>query len=177
MKRFFVLTTLLACLVCNLTASAESLYRGNVLDVIDAFKLVGNELGFSLWGTKYYTYKGINRCELHFGNSQNNLIRFRLNNDDSVARMLITIPNSDNVLALESGMEAGILAVASCIAYGVNEKEAEHMWESFTVDVFDNIFSSHMHKKYYAWSSRTRQYIVMDVEWDMSKLDLYFYPE
>lgn len=177
MKRFFVLTMLVACFVCNVTASAESLYRGNVSDIIEAFKMVGNELNFRVWGTEYYTYKGINRCELHFGNSQNNLVRFRLNNDNSVARMLVTIPNSDNFSAFESGMEAGMLVVASFIVYGVDKKEAQHMWESATVDALNNLYSSHFHKKYYAWSHTTQQYIVMDVEWNMTKLDYYFYPE
>ena len=99
LKRLLALTVFLACLACSVTASAELIYGGNVSDIINAFKLVGSEIGgFNVWGTEYYTHKGIKRCELHFGNSENNLIRFRLNNDNSVARMLITFPNS-------SGME------------------------------------------------------------------------
>ena len=176
LKKFLVLTAFLTCLACNCAANAQSLYSGDVSNIIDAFKVVGNKLGFRVWGTEYYTYKGIKRCELHFGNTENNLIRFRLNNDNSVARMLITIPNSYDVSSgLEDGFQAGVLAAVACIAYGVEENEYKQMWDSLTVDIFDNLFSSHIHKKYYAWSSRTQQYITMDVEMDTSKVDFYFY--
>ena len=171
LKKFFVLTTVLTCLACSVTANAQSLYSGNVSNVIDAFKIVGNEFGFSVWGTEYYTYKGVKRCELHFGNTENNLVRFRLNNDNSVARVLITIPNS-----YESGFQAGALSAAVCISLGrVDKNKYNQMWESVILDVFDNLSASHIHKKYYAWSPILKQYITMDVETDTSKIDLYFY--
>ena len=177
MKKFFALTMLSVCLFCNVTANAQSLYGGDVSDVINAFKLVGNEFDFRVWGTEYYTYKGIKRCELHFGNSQDNLIRFRLNNNNSVARMLITFKNSYSNSGFESAFQAGILSAAACLIYGVNEDESKKMWMSFTDDAIDHLFSYYMHKKYYAWSSKTQQYITMDVEMDTSKIDLYFYLE
>ena len=171
LKKFFVLIIFSACLACSATSNAQSLYSGNVSNVIDAFKIVGKEFGFSVWGTEYYTYKGIKRCELHFGNTENNLVRFRLNNDNSVARVLITIPNS-----YEAGFQAGALSAAVCISFGrVQEKEYKKMWESVILDVFDNLSASHIHKKYYAWSPILKQYITMDVEMDTSKIDLYFY--
>lgn len=175
LKKFFVLTTFLTCLACGVTTNAQSLYSGDVSNIIDAFKVVGNKLGFRVWGTEYYTYKGIKRCELHFGNKTDNLVRFRLNNNNSVSRMLITIPNSYDTSGIEDGFQAGALAAVACIAYGVEENEYKQMWDSLIVDIFDNLFSTHIHKKYYAWSSRTQQYVTMDVEMDTSKLDLYFY--
>ena len=175
LKKFLILTMFLSCLACSVTANAQSLYSGNVSNVIKAFKMVGNEIGFSVWGTEYYTYKGIKRCELHFGNTENNLIRFRLNNDNSVARMLITIRNSYNDSDLDNALQAGILGGTACIIFGVSENEYKQMWKTFTLDAFDNLFDSYFHKNYSVWASGTQQYIVMDVEMDTSKCDLYFY--
>ena len=175
LKKFFVLIIFSACLACSATSNAQSLYSGNVSNVINAFKIVGNELGFSLWGTEYYTYKGIKRCELHFGNTGDNLIRFRLNNDNSVARMLITIPNSYNDSGIENALQAGVLGGTACIIFGVRENEYKQMWKAFTLDAFDTLFVNYFHKKYSVWSSGTQQYIIMDVEMDTSKCDLYFY--
>ena len=172
MKKFFASATFLICLFFTTAASAETLYGGNVSDLIQGMKYIGNEVGFSVWGTEYYTYKGVKRCELHFGQSQNNLIRFRLNNDNSVARMLVSVPNS-----YEDAMYAGFLAGFCCKAFGVNEEEYEQMWSKLTQDTIDNTYSSYMHKKYSVWASRTQQYIVMDVEVNSSKIDLYFYPD
>lgn len=173
MKRFFVLTMLVACLFCNVTASAESLYRGNVSDIIEAFKMVGNEFNFRVWGTEYYTYKGINRCELHFGNSQNNLVRFRLNNDNSVARMLVTTSNSE----LDSLMQAGMLLGTALNAYGVDSNDFAQAWLTLLQDLEDNAYSNYFHKRYSLWSYKTHQYIIMDIESNMTKADYYFYPE
>ena len=177
MKKIFVLTMLFACLICNAKASAETLYGGNVADIIQVMKSVGNEFGFSVWGTNYYTtYKGIKRCELHFGNSQNNLIRFRLNNDNSVARMLVSIPNSYNTEAeMEDAMYAGLLAGVCCISAGVDESEYKQLWSTLLSDIVDNMFATHIHKRYSVWCSRAQQYIVADVEMDNYKVDYYFY--
>lgn len=178
MKKFFVSATFLICLIFTITASAETLYGGNVSDVIQLMKSVGNEVGFSVWGTEYYTYQGVKRCELHFGHSQNNLIRFRLNNDSSVARMLVSIPSSTNTDAeVEDALHAGVLAGVCCVASGVSESEFKQMWSTLWSDIVDNLFTTHFHKRYSVWCSRAQQYIVADVEMDNSKIDYYFYPD
>lgn len=178
MKKIFTSTTFLICLFFTMTASAETLYGGHVSDVIQLMKSVGNEIGFSVWGTEYYTYKGVKRCELHFGHSQNNLIRFRLNNDNSVARMLVSVPSSYNSSeAVEDAMYAGALAGVCCVASGVNESEFKQLWSTLWSDAVDNMFATHFHKRYSVWCSRAQQYIIADVEMDDSKVDFYFYPD
>ena len=174
MKKFFALTTLSVCLLCNVTANARSLYGGNVSDIINAFKVTGNLFEFSVWGTEYYTYNGIKRCELHFGNSQDNLVRFRLNNDNSVARMLISFPSSSG---MDTSIQAGALAGVACAAYDIDDNDYKQMWMTFLQDMVDSVHSNYFHKKYPLWSYRTHQYIVMDVEMNLSKVDLYFYAE
>ena len=178
MKKFFASATFLICLFFTTAASAETLYGGDVSDVIQFMKSIGNEVGFSVWGTEYYTYQGVKRCELHFGHSQNNLIRFRLNNDNSVARMLVSVPNSyDTEAEMEDAMYAGLLAGVCCIASGVNESEYKQMWSKLWSDFLDNMYATRLHKRYSVWCSKAQQYIVGDVEMDNSKIDFYFYPD
>lgn len=180
MKKIFASTAFLICLFFTMTASAETLYGGHVSDIIQLMKSVGNELGFSVWGTEYYTYQGVKRCELHFGSSQNNLIRFRLNSDNSVARMLVSVPNSTNIESeseMKDAMYAGMLAGVCCISAGVNKDEYKQMWGTLWSDILDNIYATHMHKRYSVWCSRAQQYIIADIEVDGSKVDYYFYPE
>ena len=178
MKKFSVAAIFLFCLMFNVSASAETLYAGNVSKVIQFMKSVGDEVGFSVWGTEYYTYQGVKRCELHFGRSQNNLIRFRLNSDNSVARMLVSVPNSYNTeVEMEDIMYAGMLAGICCIAAGVDKDEYQQMWGNILRDGLDDLFATHTHKKYSVWCSKAQKYIVADVETDTSKIDYYFYPE
>lgn len=178
MKKIFTSATFLICLFFTMTANAETLYGGHVSDIIQLMKSVGNEFGFSVWGTEYYTYQGVKRCELHFGHSQNNLIRFRLNSDNSVARMLVSVPNSTNTESeMKDAMYAGLLAGVCCISAGVNESEYKQMWSVLWSDIVDNMYATHMHKRYSVWCSRAQQYIIADVEMDTSKVDYYFYPD
>lgn len=176
MRKIFVSAVFLICMVFSMTANAETLYGGDVSDIIQGMKMVGNQFGFSVWGTEYYTYQGVKRCELHFGQSQNNLVRFRLNNNNSVARMLVSVPNSYNSSSeMVDMMHAGMLAGVCCIASGVDENEYQSMWDRYMQDCIDNAYSDYMHKKYSIWSARAQQYIVVDVEMNSSKVDFYFY--
>lgn len=178
MKKCSVAAIFLFCLIFNVSASAETLYSGNVSDIIQIMKSAGNEFGFNVWGTEYYTYKGVKRCELHFGHSQNNLIRFRLNNNNSIARMLVSVPNSYNTEAeMEDMMYAGLLAGICCITAGVDKDEYKQMWGTIVRDALDDLFATHFHKRYSVWCSKAQQYIIADVETDTSKIDYYFYPE
>ncbi len=51
--------------------------------ISDLSKKVKN-FGVTLWGKEYYTYKGEQRCQFYFGNNKTNIIRFRVNNDNTV---------------------------------------------------------------------------------------------
>ena len=95
MKKFFVIISLILLLFStNLVhATPVQIYDYSVENIISNLKKECAQQGIDIWGTEYYTYKGTQRCELHFGNTKSNVIRFRLNNDKSVSRILVTIPN------------------------------------------------------------------------------------
>lgn len=90
MKKFLV-----SILVAILFVSCESFAHATPVQIYDysVDNFINDLTRFNVWGTEYYTYQGVKRCELYFGDSKSNIIRFRLNNDNSVSRILVTFPN------------------------------------------------------------------------------------
>lgn len=81
MKKFFVITSIILLLFStNLVhATPVQIYDYSVENIISNLKKECAQQGIDIWGTEYYNYKGTQRCELHFGNTKSNIIRFRLN--------------------------------------------------------------------------------------------------
>ena len=101
MKKFFAaLLVTFTLLICQNTAQAVDvrLCDCTAEEVVSYLNRFANKFSIGLWGKHYYTYEGARRCELYFGNSDNNTIRLRLNNDNTVSRALVTIwfTNSSN---------------------------------------------------------------------------------
>ena len=175
---------LLSVLVAIFLVSCESLahatevqiYDYSVENIINDLKSAGRQFGVDIWGTNYYTYKGVKRCELNFGDSKRNIIRFRLNNDNSVSRILVTLPNDG---FSESSIQAGHVVGVIFIRLGLSESEFKNLWGNFTNGVISaanrNPYLTYFHEKYSIWCSKTQRYMTLDVEMNTSKVDYYLY--
>ena len=175
---------LLSMLIAIFLVSCESLahatevqiYDYSVENIISDLKTLGRQKGVDIWGTEYYTYKGVKRCELNFGDSKRNIIRFRLNNDNSVSRILVTVPNNG---FSESSMEAGFMLGVILYRLGLSESEFKNLWGNYMHGVVDlinqNPYATHFHEKYTVWCSKTQRYMTLDVELNTSKMDYYLY--
>lgn len=176
MKKFAVAAIFLFCLMFNVSASANAvqIYDGRVERIVEIIKQYCNG-----WGTEYYTYQGAKRCELHFGNTDENLVRFRLNNDNSVSRFLITMPSDAVENSYSDSINAGFVMGVVLGAAGLNSDEIRSLWTKFMNGVENfvnyNPYATHFHEKYTVWCSKTSRYVVMDVEFDTKKVEFYFY--
>ena len=184
MKKFFA-ATILALTLLIVESSAQAmpvqLYDHSVDYVISDLRAVCSEHGISLWGTEYYTYQGARRCELHFGNSDNNTIRFRLNNDNSVVRALVTVwRRKFSREYLQSCERAGILAALISLSIGLTQSEMESLFNEWENDLYDAAnrnqdVATNYHKKFSIWGSRIHRYVVLDVEGSEASIDYYLY--
>lgn len=153
------------------------IYDSDFNDLFSHLKLECQYADVSLWGTEYYTYQGAQRCETHFGNSKRNIIRFRLNNDNSVSRILIT--TSPFLFSMESTQ-----LVFSVILYvifdeiGLSQSELTTLLDRLG-DKLDRIssYDTHFHDKISVWCAKTRRYVTLDFEMDYSKVDFYLYAD
>lgn len=183
MKKFFAtLIVATALLLCQNPAQAVDvrLCDSDVEIVRSILQLAGNELGVDIWGKEYYTYQGARRCELHFGNSKKNTIRFRINNDNTVARALVTIGISDlSRAATESSVQAAAMAMGILMSAGMNQSEFESLGNKTMDKVLDainrNPYMTHYHEKASIWSSSIQRYVVWDYEVTESTMDIYLY--
>lgn len=179
MKKF-----LMSMLAAILFVSCESLahatpvqiYDYSVDNIISVLKSAGRQAGVDIWGTEYYTYKGVKRCELHFGDSKRNIIRFRLNNDNSVSRILVTLPNNG---FSESSTQAGFVVGVVFRPLGLSESEFKNLWSKLLNGVMNaanrDPYLTYFHEKYSIWCSKTQRYMTLDVEMNTSKVDYYLY--
>lgn len=183
MKKIFVITSIILLLFStNLVhATPVQIYDYSVENIISNLKKECAQQGIDIWGTEYYNYKGTQRCELHFGNTKSNIIRFCLNDDKSVSRILVIIPNS--VISSEgsnnSFMQTAFITGIICKNIGLSESEAYDLTNQWRVNFKNwanqNPNAHYFHEKYSVWCSKTERYIVLDVEMDDFKFDWYFY--
>ena len=183
MKKFFaaIVFALFVAVTNSAQATDVQIYDRSVDNVISGLKSDCAGQGIKIWGTEYYTYQGARRCELNFGDTKDNVIRFRLNNDDSVSRVLITIPNS--IVAQngsrEAFMQASFVMGSIFKAIGLSESETRDLggqWtQAFKAFGKQNSHAHHYHEKFSVWCSRLERNIVLDVEMDDSKFDWYIY--
>ena len=176
MKKIFMSTILALTLLLSESpayATPVQIYDPDFSNMLNSFKGTCRLFNIDVWGTEYYTYKGARRCEVHFGDSENNLIRFRLNDDNSVSRILITFPPqyiiyNDTELLL---VLAGILN-----EIGLSTSELEILSNDLS-DKMDRMgqYATHFHDKSSVWCAKTRRYITLDFECDYSKVDFYLY--
>ncbi|MBR1647406.1 MAG: hypothetical protein IJ685_11620 [Selenomonadaceae bacterium] len=186
MKKFFA-AIIFALLLLLVESSAQSmpvqLFDHSVDYIISDLRTAcREELGISLWGTEYYTYQGARRCELHFGNSDNNTIRFRLNNDNSVVRVLVSVWVPDRKLSravAEAGEQCGFIAGAILYSIGLTLSEIESLFNKATDDFYDtlnrNPYTTHYHESTSIWCPRIRRYVVLDLEGSPSMVEFYIY--
>ena len=188
-KNFAVMLLAVGMIFCSqfanisfVQAQQVQIYDQNFYDVLNSLKKDCSKYGLNLWGTETYTYEGVKRYEIHFGDTDNNLIRFRLNNDNSVARVLVTIPNSITMRdgSEESFNQATFITGSIFKAIGMSESETRDIGERF-VRKFKAFGQSrnanYFHEKFSVWCSRSNRNIIEDVEFTSSKFDWYIYAE
>ena len=177
MRKIFMALILMSVFFFNANIAAASevrLSNRTAEEILNDLKIVGNELGISIWGKEYYTYQGARRCEVKFGKSDNNAIRFRLNNDNSVQRILITFYYYNQRQALDSVVDASFLAAATMLAIGLSESEMDVLYNKIN-SVRDRFYSKYVHEKASVWCSATQRYVVLDFEAEPSHMDFYLY--
>lgn len=183
MKKFLTAAVLAVTFLLaenSVHAMPVQLFDYNVDYIISDLRMAGRELGFEIWGTEYYTWQGARRCELHFGRSDDNVIRFRLNDGNSVSRALVTIFNKEISRAtMEAANQAGLIAGVILISIGLTPSEVESLINETADDFYDaqnkNPNMTHYHEKHSIWCSKTRRYIVADYEVTTSSVDFYIY--
>ena len=185
MKKFFAVTIIaVTLLLCQNPAQAAAvrLCDSNVESVISVLNRAASEFNTSIWGTEYYTYQGARRCEMHFGNSRENTIRLRLNNDNTVARALVTVGGLSNLnlrSSIESGFNAALMAVAILVTTGMNDSEAKTLMDTANDKYFaaleSNPYMAHYHEKTSVWCSSIQRYVVWDYEVTETHMDIYLY--
>lgn len=185
MKKFFS-ATILAVTLLIVESSAQAmpvqLYDHSVDYVISDLRTVGRKLDISIWGTEYYTYQGARRCELHFGNSDNNTIRFRLNNDNSVVRVLVSVWVPDGKISrsvVQATEQCGLIAGGILYLVGLTQSEVESLSNNAADDFYDainnNPYMTHYHKASSIWCPRIRRHVVFDFEATETHVDIYLY--
>ena len=182
MKKSFVILTFIASLIFSsnsIYAAEVQIYDYSVENIISNLKKECAQRGVELWGTDYYTYQGVRRCELNFGSSKKNIIRFRLNSDDSVVRVLITTPNPFVAGYKEAFIESATVQGIICRSIGLSESETYDLANQWRVNFKNwanqNSNAHYFHEKYSVWCSKTERHIVLDVEMDDLKFDYYIY--
>lgn len=178
MKKIFVLIAALAILIVSSSAQATpvQIYDPAVRNMISSLKSACSLVGIDIWGTEYYTYQGARRCELHFGDSRDNTIRFRLNNDDSIARVLVT--HRLNYFLANDINAAEILIVVATVLneIGLTESECQALIDKLSRKISQaGEYATYFHDKSSVWCSKAKRYVTLDLEVDHSKVDWYLY--
>lgn len=179
MKKVFMSAVLALVLLIgenSAYATPVQIYDSDFDEMLPRFKFTCQFLGVDVWGTEYYTYQGARRCELHFGDSTSNIIRFRLNNDNSVSRILITTPYK----YFDNNDEKVLYVLANILKeIGLSQSEIETLSNDLVNKMEQlervNPYTTHVHEKFSVWCSKTQRYITLDLEVDYSKVDFYFY--
>ena len=177
MRKIFMALILMTAFLFNanvVAASEVRLSNRTAEEILNDLRIVGNQLGISIWGKEYYTYQGARRCEVKFVKSDNNAIRFRLNNDNSTQRILITFYYYNERQAIDSVVDASFLAAAAMLAVGLTESEMEVLTQKLN-SVSDRFYSKYVHEKVSVWCSATQRYVVLDFEAEPSHMDFYLY--
>lgn len=177
MKKKFVAVVAILLISCSVRiCAAAALIDSNVGNVIDGLVRMGSQFNISFWGKEYYSYQGLSRCELHFGDSADNLIRFRLDGIYNVQRALVSFPDS-------SSTDGGRVLGAILIMAGVDKNDYATFTKKFVQDLMEKALEDpynpnpYFHRRYEVWASETRRNITVDFEWKNSFQDYYIYAE
>ena len=174
MKKFSIVAIFFFCLMFNVSASAQAvqIYDEKVKKIINALNNVPMPKPLLVRKAEYYTYQGAKRCEMHFGRTGEPLIRFRLNNDNSVSRFLVTF-SMTQLVAIDSEVVdecVGLLLVS----IGMTRSEINNLLKKAS-NGFNGAHGNNFHEKYSVWCSVIQRYVVLDMEANSSKIDYYFY--
>ena len=183
MKKFFA-ATILAVTLLVVESSAQAmpvqLYDHSVIYVISDLRTTCREFGISLWSTEYYPYQDACRCEMHFGNSDDNTIQFLLNDDDSIAGVLVTSGVTTPFrAAVKSGFQAGIILESILLSVGMSKSEASRLVGKACKDLFDafdrNPYIRQHNEKISVRCPQIRRCVMVDYEFNSSSANFYIY--
>lgn len=159
-------------------AALVQVYDGGVRNFFKVFEIISKNKNVYFDEPDFYTHKGVKRCDVNFGDSSDSFVRFILNNDGSVSRILIRIPSDASV---STGLDAGYICGACLGTIGLNSQEYFSIWGRLSDDVSstlkNNPYASNFKKNYSAWCSKTNRYVAVEFEFDLSGgwYDIYAY--
>ncbi|MBR5914516.1 MAG: hypothetical protein IKZ58_09155 [Selenomonadaceae bacterium] len=132
MKKTFLgilmLTMLFFTVGCGNKTNEAAIFDGNSDDIIEKFKKFAEKSNFKLSEPKITTSGDTKNCTLNFGDSSDNVINLKLNDDDSVASVEIIANNDAKSIA-----EAGVLLSATFIGIGIDHNAMEKFLGDYQV--------------------------------------------
>ena len=146
------------------------LYDGGVDDFLSFFQAGAADSNIGFWGTNYYTYEGEQCCESYYGDSEDNVIRFYLNDDGSVSRMRIDLPKESAIGGnTENVRNVGFFIGLASMRAGLTGEETKSLWNGFNNDegtMVEGSSSGESHKRYsYSqWCPKTQRHILLEAE-------------
>ena len=153
-----VLIAVSAIFIPKTEAARVQVYDRNVYIINKTLK----QYGLNIWGTDYFRHEGILYCISHFGNSQNKVIIYQLNETGTVSSLAVTTevdifdayPSYQGLqrLGYETGKEAGIVAGTILEIIGVTEEEFLRMFREIQNHVY-NTYATNPNLSYYSKSS------------------------
>ena len=178
MKKKFLAVLAILLISCSVrVCAAAPLINADAETVINALVQVCGQFNVSVWGKEYYTYEGLLRCELHWGNSKSNLIRFRLDNNNNVQRALVSFPIDNDYDSLQTSVTSGFVYIGILAMAGLTKEEIDPLGRKVFQDAMENPYAAYFHKTYSIWSAQTRRNIIFDVELKNNRMDYYMYAD
>lgn len=140
--------TLAAILVIFTSAevSAGEVINYDAERVIKNVVRVTNSDNISIWGKEYYTYEGVRYCRFHWGNAKNNLILFRLNDNNHVKRAIVSAPSSIRDQCFS-------MAEVICSLAGLSTGEIDDLVTKINNDIMANPYVTSFKKIYPIFST------------------------
>lgn len=178
-KTVLLTVVLMMSFMFRAEAVPVQLYDGGVEDFLRFFQAGAADSNIDFWGTNYGTYEGEQCCETYYGDSEDNVIRFYLNDDRSISRMLISIPK-DSVTGgnTESVGNVGFFIGLASMGAGLTGEETKSLWNGFNNDegtMVEGDASGESHKRYRhsQWCPKTQRHILLEAEVVDDRLEFY----
>lgn len=170
----------------NTPASAALVYDYNVETMIDRLYSETRKQRINFFNKEYYVHNGARRCEIHYGaDNRDSLIRFRLDDNNNVQKILISYiykGTSDIDYSVMNAVEGMLILTLVFETMGLDVNDYQSLKRAN--EGIDRIMSSkvvtadqYFHNKSTAWCPTIQRNITFDVEFKNFVCDYYIYSE
>lgn len=186
MKKFvlpMIIALFATIMFLHAPVSATPVYDYNVETMLDRIYSGNPKINF--FNKEYYTYKGAQRCEVHYGdNKRDSLIRFRLG-DNNVQRILISYifkGRRDVKYSVINALESTVILATIFTTMGLSMDEVQSLMQANEgkekVMGSDYVTAnSYFHNRATVWCATVRRNITLDIEFKNFAFDYYIYSE